>query len=117
MISESKLQQQCFTWHWNNFPEERGALYMQYNNPKNAAHGAVLKGMGLVSGVSDLAYLRPDGRVTYIELKLPGQKQSKAQRSWQALAERRGAKYLLCDNLEDFKAIIEKEQQCHASKS
>ena len=112
MITESRLQQQCFLWHWNTYPEDRGALYLHYNNPKNAVHGAILKGMGLVEGVSDLGYLRPDGRVTYIEMKLPGKKQSPAQKKWQQVVESRCGRYFVCDNLDDFQTIIKTEMQC-----
>jgi hypothetical protein len=36
---------------------------MNYNNPKNAIHGAILKGLGLVAGVADMTYLSPAGVV------------------------------------------------------
>lgn len=111
MTTESRLQQECFMWHWNTFPEERGRLWIQYNNPKNGAHGAVLKGMGLVKGVSDLAYLRSDGRMVFIELKLPGQRQSPAQREWESLVRSCGAEYCVINTLEQFKTAI-KLAQC-----
>lgn len=80
---------------------------MQYNNPKNAAHGAVLKGMGLLPGVSDLAYLRDDGRMLFIEMKLPGQRQSPAQKDWQQIVTALGADYCVITSLEEFQAAIE----------
>lgn len=105
-MSEATLQAQCFTWHWNNYPDERGFLYMQYNNPKNAAHGSVLKAMGLVKGVSDLAYIPELDKMTYIEIKLPGEKQSKAQKDWQKKVEARGCKYIVIDNFKSFKKLF-----------
>ena len=105
-MSEAKLQQQCFMWHWNTYPSERGRLWMQYNNPKNAAHGAVLKGMGLVNGVADMAYLAKDGKPVFIEFKIDKGRQSDAQKWWQGVVESVGAKYFIVRTFEDFKDII-----------
>jgi hypothetical protein len=116
-ITESKLQQQCFMWHWNTHPDERGRLWMQYNNPKNRAHGAVLKGMGLVAGVSDLAYLKSDGTMLFIELKLPGQKQGPKQIWWEQLVTKTGAEYKVINNLEAFKKLIHNTGQNCAEAS
>lgn len=80
---------------------------MQYNNPKNAAHGAILKGMGLLPGVSDLAFLREDGQMLFIEMKLPGQTQSPAQKNWERIVTNAGAGYCVVTSLEEFKAVIE----------
>ena len=105
-ITESRLQQLCFSWHWNNKPLERGRLWMQYNNPKNAAHGAVLKGMGMIPGPSDLAFLQDDGRMLFIELKLPGRRQSPAQKEWAATVRACGADYEIARSLEEFKNLF-----------
>lgn len=110
MITESRLQQLCFLWHWNTYPADRGYLWMQYNNAKNAEHGAILRGMGLVAGVADLAYLSPSGRMVYIEMKRPGEKQSDKQKWWQELVTRRGAEYHVIDTLEEFQNLIQSLQ-------
>lgn len=110
MNTEARLQHDCFTWHWNAFPHERGRLWMQYNNPKNARHGAVLKGMGLVAGVSDMAYLKPDGRTAFVEFKEPAGRQSLAQKQWQQTVTALGAEYRIVTSLEQFQKIIQQWQ-------
>jgi len=104
-MSEIKLQQQCFLHHWNSKPEERGLLFMNYNNPKNALHGAILKGIGLVAGVADMTYLSPRG-VIFLELKFGDGKQSAAQIEWQRKVEAAGYRYEVVRNFEEFKKII-----------
>ena len=104
-MSEIKLQQQCFLWHWNSKPEERGLLFMNYNNPKNALHGAILKGLGLVAGVADMTYLSPRG-VIFLELKFGDGKQSAAQIEWQQKVEAAGYRYEVVRDFEEFKKII-----------
>ena len=104
-MSEIKLQQQCFLWHWNSKPEERGLLFMNYNNPKNALHGAILKGIGLVAGVADMTYLSPRG-VIFLELKFGDGKQSAAQIEWQRKVEASGYRYEVVRDFEEFKKII-----------
>jgi hypothetical protein len=104
-MSEIKLQQQCFLWHWNSKPEERCLLFMNYNNPKNALHGAILKGIGLVAGVADMTYLSPRG-VIFLELKFGDGKQSAAQIEWQRKVEAAGYRYEVVRNFEEFKKII-----------
>lgn len=113
-MTESRLQQLCFTWHWNTYPDQRGRLWMQYNNPKNREHGAVLKGMGLLPGVSDLAYLMPDGRMLFIELKTESGRQSPQQKQWEQIVTDAGAEYRIIRSLEEFQTLItEKHEQAN----
>lgn len=116
-MTESRLQHECFIWHWNNYPDERGLLWMNYNNPKNAAHGAMLKGMGLIKGVADMTYVKPSRcadcpeswpgyDLTFIELKTDTGRQSSAQKEWQAQVEAVGAKYEIVRTVEEFKALV-----------
>jgi hypothetical protein len=111
MISESRLQQQCFMWHWNSYPDQRGRLWMNHNNPKNRIHGAILKGMGLLAGVSDLTFLREDGRCVFIEMKLPGERQSPKQKKWESLVDQCNAFYHVVRTESEFKEVINR----HAS--
>lgn len=104
-MSELKLQQQCFTWHWNTRPQERGLLFMNYNNPKNAIHGAILKGLGLVAGVADMTYLGNNG-VVLIEMKYDKGRQSTAQIEWQKTVESAGYRYEIIRSFEEFKELM-----------
>lgn len=104
-LSESAIQQLCFTYHWNAYPHQRRLLFMVYNTPKSAAHGAILKGMGMIAGVSDMCYLSPSG-VYFLECKKPGGRQSDAQKEFQAAVEAAGHKYAIFTSLEEFKTIL-----------
>lgn len=102
-MTEQQLQAHCFTWHWNNRPDERGLLYMNHNNPRDARHGASLKVMGLVAGVADMTYIHPDGSgVTFLEFKAERGTQSKSQKWWQSAVEQAGCKYMIVKSFEDF---------------
>ena len=47
-MTEAQFQTKCVSWFNDNFPELRGLLYHNYNNPRNAISGARLKAQGLV---------------------------------------------------------------------
>lgn len=65
-MTESQLQFSIVTWLWNNFPKERGHLYMTENKTNK---GAYYKGMGMIPGVSDMHYIAPCGTLVLFELK------------------------------------------------
>ncbi len=106
-VSEAKIQSACFLWHWNTYPAERKRLFMIYNNPKNAAHGAVLKSMGMIAGVSDMQYLSPSGKVWFLECKKPGEHPSPAQREFAELITSLGHQYRVFRSLPEFQAILD----------
>ena len=102
-MNEHQLQALCFTWHWNNRPDERGLLYMNHNNPRDARHGASLKVMGLVAGVADMTYIHPDrSGVTFLEFKAEKGRQSASQMWWQSTVERSGCNYKIIKTFEEF---------------
>jgi len=105
-MSEARIQQECFQWLWNNYPETRKRLFMVHNTPKNAIDGARLRSMGMVAGVSDLIYLRDGLPPLCIEMKDETGKQSQAQKDWQAIAESTGAEYVIIRSLEEFQALF-----------
>ena len=109
-MTELQMQAAMFQWHWNTYPEERGYLYMNYNNAKNQAHGAILKAMGMVSGVADLTYLSCSGAV-FIELKTETGLQSATQKEWQRRVTERGYAYHIVRSLDEFKALIDDLQK------
>ena len=103
---EHTLQSACFIWHWNARPEERGLLYMNHNNPRDARQGSYLKALGMVKGVADMTYLRPRGETVFIEFKTASGRQSDAQKDWEKKVLSAGCKYYICKSLEHFKEII-----------
>ena len=104
-MTELQMQAQCFQWHWNTCPDERGYLYMNYNNAKNQAHGAILKAMGMVSGVADMTYLSTRGAI-FIELKTEVGEQSATQKEWERRVRERGYQYYVVRSVDEFKALI-----------
>lgn len=111
-MTEAKLQSDCFQWVYRELPHLRPYFFLIYNNPKNAMHGAILKGMGLRRGPSDQVLLLP-GTVVWIECKLPGEGQSKDQQTFQQQVEALGMRYYLYHSLPELLAIFEKEGVRH----
>lgn len=100
--SEDQLQAKIFQWHWNNRPKERGLLFHVNNKARNAIEGNKFKAMGVISGVSDLIYLRPGGKPLFIELKIETGTQSVQQKEWQSRIELAGYRYVICRSLAAF---------------
>ena len=108
MISEDKLQQDCFKWHWNNYPEYRTLLFHVKNEgAKNKVTAYRDKLKGLITGVSDLIYLY-NGKTYLIELKTPIGKQSKNQIKWQNIVTEHDFSYSVIRTIEEFKELIHK---------
>ena len=105
-MTEAQLQQLCYTWFIRQYRAEEGRLWMQYNNPRSMQSGSYLKKQGMVSGVSDLAFIRLDGTMVFIELKLPKGKQSDNQKWWQSVVERCNSEYYIVRTLEEFQELI-----------
>ena len=83
-LSEFKIQAQCFLYHWNNYPEERGRLFAVNNNSDNKVRAVMNRDMGVVAGVADMMYLSDDGLIaiefkTVIGRQQPKQKQMRTK--------------------------------------
>ena len=105
-MSESKLQAECFQWHWNTHPEQRRRLFMNYNNPPNSIKGNQLKAQGMVAGVADMTYLLPNGRIAFIEFKTPIGKQAEVQKQFQAVCTALEIPYFIIRTFDQFKECI-----------
>jgi hypothetical protein len=108
-MTEARIQQECFQWHWNTYPNDRKRLFLIHNTPKNAIDGARLRGMGMVAGVSDLIYLRDGLPPLCIEMKDATGKQSPAQIAWQKIAEDAGCTYVIIRSLAEFQELFNGE--------
>jgi len=107
-LTESRIQADCFQWHWNTYSNSRGRLFMVHNNPRNEIDGNRLKAMGMVAGVSDMMLLRQDKPPLCIEIKTDKGTQQRNQKEWQKVAEATGATYEIVRSLDEFKDIIER---------
>ena len=107
--NEANLQANCVSAFYAFYPHLYGLLFMNYNNPKSARHGGLLRRMGLVAGIADMTFLSPNGAI-FIELKLPTGKQTQRQKQWQKIAEDAGYKYYIARNVREFLNIIGHEQ-------
>ena len=106
IMSEFKIQAECFQWHWNNFPDQRGRLFTVNNNAPNAYAGSVMKAMGVVAGVSDMIYLSDNGAV-FLEFKDERGRQSLSQKWWQGVVQDAGYRYEVIRSLEDFQRVLD----------
>ena len=110
--NEGRIQAECFTWFWNEFPQYRGALFHIPNEndraDSNAIQGAIRKSLGIVPGVSDLILLVPRGThgALCIEMKDEHGVQRPAQKTWQTLVESLGYKYVLCRSFAKFQEAV-----------
>ena len=104
-LEEFKLQAECFRYHWNEWPQERGRLFTVNNNSGGKFEGAIMKAMGVVAGVADMMYLSDAGLIA-LEFKTPTGRQSPAQKEWQAVIEAVGYRYVIIRTFEEFKQTL-----------
>ena len=102
---EYNLQKRCFKWFSYQYPQYKGLLYMNMNNPRNKINGALMKAAGMVSGVSDLTLLHK-GNVYFIELKTPKGKMSKNQIEWRMKVAEYGFPYYVIRDFSDFVGLV-----------
>jgi len=109
---EGRIQAECFSWFWNEFPKYRKLLFHVPNendrSDSNVIQGAIRKSLGVVAGVADLLFFVAHGEHhgLCIEMKDEHGQQKPAQKEWQNLVERQGYRYEICRSLEQFKTII-----------
>lgn len=103
--TESHMQRACVRWFALQYPELDGLLFAVPNGGRRGKlEACILKAEGVVAGVSDLIllYPAPPYHGLLIEMKTETGRQSPAQRSWQAKAERAGYRYAVIRSPEAF---------------
>lgn len=100
-MTEQQIQSECFIWHWNTYPKERGMLHHNNNNSHNRNKGSQMKALGVVEGVADFE-LVSDGRVDFIEMKTENGIQSAAQKEFQRMVNERGHYYHIIRSKDSF---------------
>ena len=105
-VTEDKLQATCFQWHWNTYPDQRGLLFHVQQKARNQIEGNRFKAMGVVSGGSDMIYLKPGGIPVLIEFKTETGVQSPTQKEWHSKVEAIGYEYVICRSFSHFQQIF-----------
>lgn len=104
--SEHRIQQECFEWHWNAYPHQRGLLCYNNNNSTSSVDGAKNKRLGIIPGRSDMVYyLRREAFM--IEIKTEDGYQSRDQKAWQELIQANGFAYFIVRSLGEFQNMME----------
>ena len=105
--TEARIQQDCFTWFHNTYPEYRGLYFEIHNNAFSARSGMKHKAIGRQPGVADNCLLLPggDGPV-FFEFKTPTGRQSEVQMIWAELIREHKYNYFIVTSLRDFQSIL-----------
>lgn len=107
-MSEDRIQQECFLWFHNTYPQYRGLLFHPANGgSRNSREGAKFKSMGVVAGVADLLFIFKN-TIWAIELKTETGTQSQKQKEWEDAIWVQGIDYCIVRNLKEFQSVIEK---------
>lgn len=101
MITESKLQADCYIWFHNTFPKLRGLLCYNLNNSKNKIDGNRNKAMGLQKGRADMTFYF-NGRAYFFEFKVDTGKQSPEQVEWERKVTEHGFSYSIIRSFSEF---------------
>lgn len=104
---ESQLQAACYQWFHNELHSERKMLFHVDNNSWNSIIGAQKKALGVTPGPSDFVFIC--GTVVFIEMKLPGEKQSADQIEFMQKVRERGHEYVIIESFAEFKMFIIKK--------
>jgi hypothetical protein len=105
-MSEASLQSKAFQNLWNSRPDLRGRVFAINNNSQNGIKGALNKAMGVVAGVADMCYLKPEGKTCWIEWKTESGRQSPEQVKFQQLCISLGHEYHIVRSEQEFLAVI-----------
>lgn len=105
-LSEIQAQSKAFVNLWNARPDLRGQVFAINNNSQNSIKGAMNKAMGVQAGVSDMCFLKPEGKVVWIEWKTEIGKQSTEQKEFERLCIQLGHEYVIVRNENEFLAVI-----------
>ena len=104
---ETKLQQDCFVWFNNQYPELRKTMWhVQNEGKRNRYEQSIIKSLGVVPGVADLNWLYK-GQFYAIELKTPTGSQAPSQKQWQRVITEQGGIYTVVRSLDEFREFVE----------
>jgi hypothetical protein len=102
---ESQTQRNCVTWFRLQYPQ-----YLCFSIPnggaRNAREAGIMKGEGVLAGVSDLIIVAKN-RILFVEMKTEKGKQRETQKRFQDKVESLGFVYFICRSFDDFMKQIE----------
>jgi len=105
--AEARLQRVAIEW-LRSLATERGDI-LSFHVPNNVwtdkRTAARLEAEGVEAGVADIVVLFPGGRTAFIELKVKGRYQSKAQKAFQATCRALGHHYHLCVCAHEYEVV------------
>lgn len=118
---ESEIQQACVRWFDCQHPKYRLNLFSVPNEgARSKANGARMKAQGRRKGVADIFFSVPkffpisfNEKIKlpvhgcYIEVKIPGEKQSPEQIAFQKAVESQGYWYRIVTSTDEFIKLIE----------
>lgn len=108
---EEKIQTACISWFDYQYPQFKKLLFAVPNGgSRNVIEAANLKRQGVRAGVSDLIFLYPSFRYSFlcIEFKTLKGKQSDEQKHFETLIDgQTQGRYVVIRSFEEFKEIIE----------
>lgn len=104
--TESKLQQDCFVWFWNEFPNLRRTLFHVPNGgQRGRVAGNRMKSIGVVAGVPDFVFLHA-GQCHFIELKTDSGLISGKQKEIHFIFAKQGFKVNVIRSFDEFTKLI-----------
>ena len=103
---ESSIQKRCVAWFHYQWPRHI-CFAVPNGGARNKAEACIMKGDGVLAGVSDLIVVG-DGRILFVEMKTQRGKQSPTQKDFQKRVESLGHKYVVCRSLDSFIEEINK---------
>lgn len=107
-MTESQIQQEIIIWYRNNYQMHGKGLIFSVAN-ESTYQNKNFKNTGTLKGVSDLIVVLPN-KTIFVELKTEIGKQSEFQIKFQKSIEALNQKYYLVRSLEQFKIIINEEE-------
>jgi hypothetical protein len=97
---ESNIQKNSVIWFRLQYPQ-----YLCFAVPnggtRNAREAAIMKGEGVLAGVSDLVIIAKN-KIAFVEMKTEKGKQTETQIQFQNKIENLGFSYFICRSLDDF---------------
>lgn len=105
MTPEDRLQASMVQWLDLVAP---GLIYLHIPNggSRNAWEARKLKAMGVRAGAPDLEFLLPDGRVLWVEVKVPGGRMQDSQTALHPRMADVGHQVHIARSIDDLRAIL-----------